>query len=500
MNVSFVMHPCPALLDENGTPYGPIRTNFFPQPQLTLCSTLTNSQHHCELLDLRTIADPSAWPSELNEPYAASIVYGGTHLSRYLIADYRERIAVSSRDIDVYVLSSNFTYEAAAVCHTIAELRRHNPRATVLVGGCDASPAERHAFYRRHGADYIGIGDGDLSLPDFLAALESGDAAARCPDRLIAARGRIHTIDLSLLHRLHHDPSRFAESGGGDVLPSVIGRGFAAYIEMQRGCNRTCEFCSAASTPFDRLTVAEMQQQIDNYLHNGVSLFMFTDDNTLLQRKADLLEVFGYLRDSGAVWEFPNGLEFGLLRSKDRNGCWYANDDLIDALFWNNGRRDEFRGAHRALMPVEDSLLRRSTLLKLRGDGSEEMLEQLLARGLPFLNMGIMIGSLTEGLDEHRNLQRNLAGLAAIVASGRTTVNFSIFCTMPLPGTVLGRDICASGRLRYDIDECPELWNVFVSVMDGDTFSCHEITRIRRSILAEYRMEQVAGKVHPLPA
>src|SRR5262245_12658885 len=50
MKVSFVMHPCPALLDECGMPYGPIRTNFFPQPQLTLASAIDAGRYDVELL------------------------------------------------------------------------------------------------------------------------------------------------------------------------------------------------------------------------------------------------------------------------------------------------------------------------------------------------------------------------------------------------------------------------------------------------------------------
>jgi hypothetical protein len=152
---------------------------------------------------------------------------------------------------------------------------------------------------------------------------------------------------------------------------------FAAYIEMQRGCNRGCEFCSAAKTEFDRLKTETIRQQIDNFLDDGVGLFMFTDDNVLLRRPQELEEIFGYLRDKQTAWEFPNGVEFGLL------GFGAEGHDpkhsLTDRLFWNTRTADTFAGCQRVLLPVEDSFLRQSSVLKLRGGGSREALDRLVS-------------------------------------------------------------------------------------------------------------------------
>lgn len=495
MKISFVMHPCPALVDDCGVPFGPIRTNFFPQPQVTLASTLDPSGYDLELLDLRTIDNPQLWLQHLHQPYAPPIAYGDTLLSRHLIGDLEQRIASSPTDVDVYVLSANFTYEANAVAETMRLLHAHAPRARVIVGGSDASPPERHQFYFDAGADYIGLGDADASFPHFVEACARGEEQKTYGDRIIAEGGRIHTIDLGLIHRLHPAPSRFSESGGGHVLESIKRKGFGAYIEMQRGCNRTCDFCSAAATPFDRLSVDAVCRQIDNYLENGVGLFMFTDDNMMLRRSAELIEVFSYLREKGAAWEFPNGLEFGLFGTRDPDGVWQPRTELIDALFWNNRDRNDHQGAHRVLMPVEDSLLRRSALLKLKGGSSEEALGHMLGREIPYVNMGMMIGAVGESVEEHVNLRRNLAFFARMTEGTNSAVNFSIFCTMPLPGTAFGRAMHCAGRVRYDITREPELWNVFVSVVEGGHFAPEQITRIRRELLAEYGMDQRLGKV-----
>ncbi|MBI2665414.1 radical SAM protein, partial [Candidatus Woesearchaeota archaeon] len=313
----------------------------------------------------------------------------------------------------------------------------------------------------------------------------------------IPSHGRIHRIDLTLLQELSN-VKRFSESGGGSILESVSEKGFAAYLEMQRGCNRACDFCYAAKTPFDRLSVDEIKQQIDYFVESGVSMIMFTDDNTMLKKPAELEEIFAYLRNRGVAWEFPNGLEFGLFGTVDKSsGIWQPKKTLLDALFYNNGDRANYAGVHRLLFPVEDSLLRGSSLAKLRNANQIQALDAILEREVPFVNIGIMIGAATESQEERNNLLHRMEELHQVTRRSTTTVNYSLFCTMPLPGTVLGRQMHADGRVKYDINEYPELWNVFTSVLQGDNFTAEETTRFRHDILSRYSMEQDEGKVSP---
>lgn len=493
MKISFVMNPCPALLDEKGKPYGPIRTNTFPQAQLTLASVLDRENYELEFLDTRTLDDPLSWREHLSREYAPPIMYGQTRLERRLVGNLKEKVGNSSKDADVYVLSANFTYEANSIKETIRSLKEHNPRAVIIVGGTDASPSERHDFYFKSGADYIGLGDADRSLPEFLNVLKSGSAKQKYKDRLVPSAGRIHVVDLDSLQDLMNF-QRFSESGGGPILKSVSRKGFAAYLEMQRGCNRSCNFCYASQTPFDGLSVEETEQQIDNLLMSGAGLLMFTDDNTLLRSGAELERVFGYLKEKSASWEFPNGLEIGMLGSNNQ-GRWQPRKSLIDALFWNNGNKNDYAGVHRVLLPVEDSLLRESSLFKLRNGGQVQLLEELVDRGIPYINLGIMVGDSHENQSERDNLQKNLRRLVEIAHGSNSRINYSIFCTMPLQGTGFGRNMHTEGRVGYNIDEFPELWNVFVSVINGDNFSAEEVTHYRDEILAEYGMGQELGKV-----
>jgi|GEM_PF-4221299 len=493
MNVSFVSNPSPVLLDDGGQPYGPIRTNFFPHPQVTLASCLDPNRYKISLLDLRTISDPTSWQSEIGQPYARPIHYGEINLRRHLVGNYKERIEASDPDVDIYVLSANFTCEAGSIKQTIQQLKKHNPGACILVGGRDAAALERHQFYLDAGADYIGIGDADLSLPRFLDNWAQGNLAPY-RDKIIGPISVPHTdmpyVDLNFINSIKH---RFTESGGGSFLDSLAAKGFAAYIETSRGCPRECPFCCEARSAKTNIPIDRVIEQIDHFISVGVGTFMFSDDNLLARNTDDLRVVFDYLREKNVGWEFPVGVEVNLLTDRHKQ----LKYDLIDSLFWNNGNRDDFAGLHRLLFPMEDSLLRCSQLRKLKKHSQELVLEELIRRQVPFINITIMIGDPHEQPEERQLLEENLERIFELARNSQTTLNFSVFCTIPLPGTPYKDQLANQGRINYDINSAPELWNVFNSVIQGDHYTPEQVTGYRRELLQKYNMQQLKGKVDP---
>src|SRR5258708_3380462 len=108
-----------------------------------------------------------------------------------------------------------------------------------------------------------------------------------------------------------------------------------------------------------------------------------------------------------------------------------------------------------------------------------------------------MIGDVAESEDNRRQLEKNLAMLSDTISRYPTRVNFSIFCTSPLPATPMGDDILRSEHLAYSIDDAPELWTVATSVINGMRFSAVETTEYRRQLLQRFGMLQIEGKVKP---
>ena len=106
-----------------------------------------------------------------------------------------------------------------------------------------------------------------------------------------------------------------------------------------------------------------------------------------------------------------------------------------------------------------------------------------------------MTGGPRETSIERRNMEEWLSKFYAQTQGVNTKFNYSLFSTMPLPGTQLGRQMHAEGRIRYSIDQFPELWNIFLSVIDGDSFTAEQNTQFREGILKQFGMQQDLGKV-----
>lgn len=490
------------MLLQGDDPWGPVRTNTWPQSQVVLAAALLplarQDGHQLTLLDLRTLPDPSNWRQAVNEPHLDPIEYGDLELTRLLIGDYRARI--KETPADVFVLTANFTVEANSVFAVMKALKTAWPKALIVVGGRDASALERRERYFKEGADFIGVGDGDLALPRFISRLHSVGArgiAAEYQDRIISGgiskqfRSPPHDLRLKGL-----DLSRYQESGGGPLALGAVRDGFAAYVETSRGCPRECSFCTEARTELWKQGPGEIIQHLDAYIDAGAELLMVSDDNLLATNKPEhLIEIFRHLRDRGVSWEFPVGLEVGLL-TKTRGGM---KDALIDALFWNQQSAGRFVGAHRLLFPLEDALLHDTGLSKLkrvRGRTSE-IATAILERGIPFMNIAIMIGGPNETSDDRAQLETRLETLSALVGEHNTRVNFSVFCTSALPGTPFGREVTQAGLLSHSIDEAPELWSVFVSAINGCTHTAVDTTQYRRDLLRRHNMLQCDGKVAP---
>lgn len=491
MKVVFVEHPCPVLL-HGGEPWSPIRTNTWPQSQITLAASISD-EYDVEILDLRSLPSPADWRQEVGPEYLKPILYGRATLTRHLIGNYRDRIA--QHPADVFVFTANFTSEANAVAEIIRATKKQWPEALILVGGSDASPEERHQFYLEAGADYIGVGDGDVALPIFLDEIQAG---GRPKDRLIkggvSSGFKLADPNFALLQ-----PERYIESGGGPIHPGIFKNGgFAAYTEISRGCSRECDFCSARRTAIWSPPIDEVLKHLDHIIDSGCRLLMFSDDNLLLARKTEeLVTIFRHLRERRIAWEFPNGLEVGLLIDHQRGNF---REELFETLFWNSTDRSQFVGAHRLLVPIEDALLHRSSLSKLKGVQVllGGLLRRLLDTGIPFLNLAIMIGGVQESREHRERLEIQLELIYNWIQGSKTRVNFSIFCTSPLPGTGLGRAAMKSKtRLSHGIDKAPELWTVFTSVLNGDHFTAEQTTKYRLELLRRFHMSQEDGKVLP---
>jgi biotin synthase-like enzyme len=526
MNVAMVSVPSVVLLDERKDAYSPRRTNYFPHAQVLLGTIVKKHAESRRLpVDVRIVDLKSTWKDQLTE--YGEIDYGGKRLTKHFVGDGFERTGELA-GYDVIGITANYTLEANSVVKTIAEIRRINPDAVIVLGGKDASA--RPAYYRRMDADVVAIGDADRSFPSFIESLINGsvEETGILVDDL---RGKIRSVpllDFSLLPRLHH---HYQESPSGRYhydmqLPQFE---IAAYFETSRGCSGSCEFCTEAKTQRSDFDLDALKEMAEHYRNKGAKLLLFSDDNILqrIRRKngeRELIEFFRFLRSLNLVWEFSVGVELGMLA----DGKGRLREELIEAMFQNEDVRQKsyfrspsclgdsevseslrFVGASRVLAPLED-LGSRHNIKKMLGWKQEKgILRKLISIGVPQINLGIMLGFPHDNAENISRIRAKIQELEEMrleinernrpTKGLLTAFNHSLFCVMPLPGTPLYEQMKTDGRIKYDIEKDPELWNVFTSVIEGDSFAPERITQLRREFIKEFGSVQPDGRIDVAP-
>ncbi len=487
--VGFVVAPCPVIVDEFGQAFSPVRTNQFPISQLTLASSIESEETQPFMIDLRSITQAQQWRNFLFKEYEHPIQYGDTLLHRYIISDFKSRLQNYPDDMDIYALTANFTFEANAIAETIKALKVHNSNASIIVGGRDASA--RPEFYRSAGAHFIGMGNGDESLLHFIKAYRNG-RLAEYKNGLIheMPAGKEMTMPTNL--NVFNKPLiKHVESGGGLLFKTLARRGSYAYMQTTCGCPHNCSYCTESDS-IRRAPLTQIFEAIDNYKDNNISTIGFIDANLLILRKEkDICAIFDYLRQSGMAWEFPSGIEVQQLFTVKGE----PKKALMDAIFWNNANPEDFSGLVRVLVPFEDSLLKTSSLKKLSRVHHNRVLEELISRKVPYVNLAIMIGAPDETEQNRSKLKAHLDDIYFNTIGEPMHLNFSVFCVMPLPGTRQYAQVEKENRMAYDINTYPELWNVFCSVLRGDNFEAEETTAFREQLLNKFGMEQNSGKI-----
>ncbi len=517
VSVHMISVPTPLLL-RGDAPVSPNRTNYFPTPQLMLASAI-QSRFEAEGVpwsvhfdDYKSVPDMDAWDADLR-PYEEFQYGPGWRLTKCYVGNGLERLSQELGDADVVCITANFTLEARSVVEAIAALRRLDPNKLILVGGRDAMA--RPDYFVRMGADLVAHGDADYSLPELLVRIYKGLSLDGLVDknRLLDTGGRIQLDGLPFMRFefLKNPLTRYCESGGGRFLQSILDRGGVAYFETSRGCFRECGFCTERLTKRSDMSVRRFKDEVAWYRANGISTIMLSDDN-LLQRlnlgergERELIEMFEYLRDLNMVWEFPVGLEIGRLI---RKGGGEFHERLFDLMFWNNDEPDNFVGAFRSLVPFENVFsVNENDEAKLRKMRSVtenfQIFSRLIATGLPQVNLAVMIGFPNDSAASIADTRRNLDALMklrgkAVQASPRrigTHVNCSLFTATPFPGTPYYDEMREAKRLEFDIEEHPELWNLYTSVVRGDNFNAVRTTEHRRELLDFTRSNHAGGKV-----
>ncbi len=445
-----------------------VKTNYPKISQLVVAAII---KREFPKVEIRIVDMKSAAPC--NEVKFKEIDYGGNKIDVYRVGQDFSAIESSVKWADVLIFTNNFTQEAGVVGDLIEFCKGVNSRAKVFVGGSDAmvkrGGVDRQAYFYSRGADRVASGDGEITL----AKLFCGQAVVGSPilpDLNSVPLPSFDLVDLSL----------YTESYEGVVLdcmnPPLM------YLETSRGCRGSCDFCS---TPFTKgkyrfMSQNKIEEVLTYYKSAGISTVLLCEENILTRLdwpggRNLVLSWFDFMRDNGFRWEFTNGVEIGRLMDSER-----LDETLIEALFAFN----DLTGCCRTYVPFER--LDRLVYRKLKPFETEkEILASIARQGVPALNLGVIIGhplETQESLDITERRLKELMDLVLLESKGKSLPYAALLLHIPLPGTRDYTRFCREGRLAFDINKDPELFSIITSVVNGNVFSCYEMTKIRKEM------------------
>jgi magnesium-protoporphyrin IX monomethyl ester (oxidative) cyclase len=265
-------------------------------------------------------------------------VSGGAEI-RYGVSDgdLARKIAEINPDIvGVSCLFAAMRRDAAAVC---AAAKRVSPRIVTVMGGADAGANAVSILRETPSADYVLEGEGEVSLPALISALDAGAGFEKVDGLYFRKDGqvsgnpkRFYIEDLDSLpfpaRRLFDMKKYFSLS------QAHSGSRRAPFTQMitSRGCPFKCAFCALGGHwgPRQRRRGPEnVLGEIGGLIKDhGVREIHFEDDN-LTADKERALRIFSGIRERGydITWNVPSGMAAGsldgeLLEAMRASGCY----------------------------------------------------------------------------------------------------------------------------------------------------------------------------------
>jgi radical SAM superfamily enzyme YgiQ (UPF0313 family) len=201
--------------------------------------------------------------------------------------------AVSEEKPDVIALSFLSTTSYPTTQHMAEKLKKVSPDTPIILGGVFATMNGKKILADCRYADFVGIGEGEELLPDFLENLDnpgsveglvwrSGDEVIENPPRpILKDLNKFPYPDRTSL------PIDYIESMPLDV-PAVLSLNKFCTIQTSRGCPYKCIYCDIPALANGKWrfrspehVLGEMQQLNDQ----GYRSIYFTDDHFLLYQK-----------------------------------------------------------------------------------------------------------------------------------------------------------------------------------------------------------------------
>jgi radical SAM superfamily enzyme YgiQ (UPF0313 family) len=328
-----------------------------------------------------------------------------------------------------------FSADLARVAEQLRILKEARPEVVTLVGGPHVSGDPAWSLETMPHADFGFVGEAELALPRFLAALarQSEEKIESVPGLARRENGRI-VVNPPLVHEAIDDfgiprwdlmnPASYPDETFGVFVRSFP----TASIITTRGCPYRCTYCGGFAVTGRRLRKRSPALVLEEILRLrdefGVRDVTIVDDNFTLDRNyaASICQAILDAR-LGISWSCPNGvrvdsLDEELLRLMERSGCYSlalgiesGSQRILDAM----GKKLEL-----SIVREKVRLVRATTRIKMTG----------------FFMLGYP--------EETREDIEATLGLSLELPIDRAS--FPIFS--PLPGTEIYHRLLDDGRIR----------------------------------------------------
>jgi hypothetical protein len=458
-------------------------------PQMVLSSNLRATASfdvEVSLIDLKGGGD-------LERIHYGHVNYCGQRLDVWRVGVPFDREADLLLNAHVVGISANFTFERSMVVQTIDFLRSHGRPPLILVGGHDATADP--VYYLQRGADLCVLGEGETAIQEIVIAVAEGEPPTiQGTASLLGgavqghSRRRPHRYedivfpDLDLLRATHFD-----QSPDGPIPEDVATR--ITSLETSRGCPEACSFCDVTFIigRYRPIPFHILEQRIRAFKAAGIRTIQVIDDNLLYRTlpkyeaergRQTILDLFHLLYDEGFAWEFFNGFQLGLF---EKDGV--LDLELINALYRNDRNDERFVGCFRSYIPLDKVTAEEMSLLtKLKPLPVARAVVSAIAEcGVPTVALGFVIGSVREtprSLEETAIRAEEFSAIVTRSSGGRTAPAVLPLCSVPLPGTPDFRSF--QDNIIFPADQYPEMYNIFMSVLQNEHFTPLDLTRQRQ--------------------
>lgn len=210
------------------------------------------------------------------------------------------------KNADIYCFSV-YIWNAEYIKKLCSGLKKLKPESRIILGGPEVSYNTERLLSEMPYADYIICGEGEITLPSLIDALENGKS---CEIPGVAAKG--YTNPSAAMPVSFDDiPFPFLDGEVKSLKDRIL------YYESSRGCPYSCAYClSGANGKVRFMHVERLKTELTQMCSEGAGLIKFVD-RTFNADKKRAREIFRFLSGLQCDTQFHFEICASLLEEED---------------------------------------------------------------------------------------------------------------------------------------------------------------------------------------